>query len=128
MASLGAGQQPAWAELAEPDVLRGLLGALELKLDGTRAAADTIRLRRTTLGNALEYAVETKALGENPLSEVRVKKHRAKLHQVDRRSVVNPVQARQRSEIGAEWTDSRTRSEQRSLKHREDSRADAVLA
>lgn len=166
------------AELSEPDVLRGLLAALELKLDGKRAAADTIRLRRTTLGSALDYAVETKVLGENPLAEVRVKKHRARVQQVDRRSVVNPAQARQllqavgelnerlqaffalmyfaalrpeeaanlrkhnlslpkegwgelyleRSapEIGAEWTDSRTRSEQRSLKHREDGSGRAV--
>ncbi|WP_406688593.1 tyrosine-type recombinase/integrase [Saccharopolyspora sp. ID03-671] len=160
------------AELSEPDVLRRLLAALDLKLDGARAAADTIRLRRTTLGNALDYAVETKVLAENPLTEVRVKKHRTRMQQVDRRSVVNPTQARQllgavgevnerlqaffalmyfaalrpeeaanlrkhnlslpRSgwgelfleqsapEIGAEWTDSRIRSEQRSLKHRED--------
>lgn len=159
-------------ELAEPDVLRRLLAALDLKLDGTRAAADTIRLRRTTLGNALDYAVETKVLGENPLTEVRVKKQRTRLQQVDRRSVVNPAQVRKllgavgevnerlqaffalmyfaalrpeeaanlrkhnlslpqsgwgelyleksAPEIGAEWTDSRTRSEQRSLKHRED--------
>jgi len=160
------------AELSEPDVLRRILAALDLKLDGTRAAADTIRLRRTTLGNALDYAVETKALEENPLTEVRVKKHKTRAQQVDRRSVVNPTQARQllgavgevnerlqaffaslyfaalrpeeaanlrkhnlslpqsgwgelfleqsAPEIGAEWTDSRTRSEQRSLKHRED--------
>ncbi|WP_367134729.1 tyrosine-type recombinase/integrase [Saccharothrix sp. HUAS TT1] len=175
------------AELAKPDVLRALLADVERKLDGTRAAPDTIRLRRITLGNALNYAVERELLSANPMKEVTTKKRKNVAHQVDRRSVANPVQARtllnavggigrtggklvaffglmyfaalrpeeasvvRRSdlvmpprvwddqagrwrvtqwgdihlakaapEIGAEWTDSGRRSEERGLKHRED--------
>ncbi len=175
------------SDLAKPDVLRSLLADIERKLDGKRAAPDTIRLRRITLGSALDYAVENELLDTNPAKEVTAKKRKNVLHQVDRRSVANPVQARtvlkavpgigrtgcklvaffgamyfaalrpeeasvlRRShlvmpprewdheagrwrvtqwgdihlstaapEIGAEWTDSGQRSEERGLKHRED--------
>lgn len=175
------------SDLAKPDVLRSLLADIERKLDGKRAAPDTIRLRRITLGSALDFAVEKELLDANPAKEVTTKKRKNVLHQVDRRSVANPVQARtvlkavpgigrtgrklvaffgamyfaalrpeeasvlRRShlvmpprewdheagrwwvtqwgdihlstaapEIGAEWTDSGQRSEERGLKHRED--------
>jgi hypothetical protein len=55
------------AELADPDILRTVLRALDLKLDGERAAANTVRLRRVTLGNAIDYAIEKKLLTSNPL-------------------------------------------------------------
>ena len=45
-------------ELAKPDLLRELLAALDRNQSGERAAPDTVRLRRTTLRNALDYAVE----------------------------------------------------------------------
>lgn len=158
-------------DLAKPDTLRALLASVDKKLDGKRAAQDTIRLRRITLGNALDYAVERKVLNENPLKEIKVAKVKTVVHEVDRRCVANPVQARTllcavgdvdrrlvaffglmyhaalrpeeaanlgkpnlsipdegwgeiflesaTPEIGAEWTDSRERSEARSLKHRE---------
>lgn len=82
------------ADLAKPDVLRQVTTQFEKKLDGKRAAPDTIRLRRTTFGNALDYAVEKKALTENPLTEVKMKKRKTVVHQVDRRSVANPIQFR----------------------------------
>jgi integrase len=82
------------ADLTKPEVLRKLLNDIEMKLDGTRASADTIRLRRTTLGNALDYAVERKVLAANPLMQVKTKKRKTVVHQVDRRSVINPAQAR----------------------------------
>ncbi|WP_199441696.1 tyrosine-type recombinase/integrase [Umezawaea beigongshangensis] len=82
------------SDLAKPDVLRSLLADVERKLDGKRAAPDTIRLRRITLGSALDYAVEQKLLDANPLKEVTTKKRKTVVHQVDRRSVANPVQAR----------------------------------
>jgi integrase len=63
-------------------------------LDGSRAAPDTIRLRRITLANALDFAVERNVLEKNPLHEVKVGKAKSTVHEVDRRSVVNPVQAR----------------------------------
>jgi integrase len=81
-------------ELADPEVLRRVLRALDLKLDGERAAANTVRLRRVTLGNALDYAVERHLLDSNPLGEVKTKKRKFTLRQVDPQAVVNPVQAR----------------------------------
>lgn len=162
-------------DLAEPEVLRDVLSHVEKKLDGKQAAADTMRLRRTTLRNALDYAVEKKLLTSNPIYEVRAKKRRAAIQQVDRRSVANPTQARAlldavaktgksgprlvaffalmyyaalrpeeattirkrdlslpaegwgeiylvkaTPEIGKEWTDSGSASEERGLKHRDD--------
>ena len=158
-------------DLAKPDALRALLSSIDKKLDGKRAAQDTIRLRRITLGNALDFAVERKVFDENPLKEIKVAKVKTVVHEVDRRCVANPVQARTllgavgdvnrrlvaffglmyfaalrpeeaanlgkpnlsipdegwgeifletaAPEIGAEWTDSRERSEARGLKHRE---------
>lgn len=159
-------------ELAHPDTLRGVLGDLDVNLDGSRAAHDTVRLRRTTLTSAIDFAVEKKLLASNPMHEVKVKKTKNVLRQVDRRSVPNPIQARSllravqhthphlvaffalmyfaalrpeeatnlrkhdlslppsgwgviyleraTPEVGAEWTDTRTRSETRRLKHRQD--------
>lgn len=161
---------PAVSVLSEPAKLRALLAALDRNRNGQRAAADTVRLRRTTLRNALDYAVERKLLDRNPVDEVKARKQKSVFHEVDRRSVANPVQARtllsavqgihphlvaffavmyfaalrpeeavnlrkdnlslpdegwgelyfERAapEVGVEWTDSRARGEQRSLKHR----------
>jgi integrase len=82
-------------DLGEPDVLRALLGHLDAKKDGGRAAADTVRLRRTTLTNALDYAVdEKKLLAINPLSTIKVKKTRTAVREVDKQGVPNPDQAR----------------------------------
>src|SRR5262245_34775743 len=79
-------------DLAKPDTLRALLSSVDKKLDGKRAAQDTIRLRRITLGNALDFAVEQKVLDENPLKEIKVTKVKTVVHEVDRRCVANPVQ------------------------------------
>jgi integrase len=81
-------------EISDPDVLRGVLTALETNLNGKRAAVDTARLRRFALSNSLDYAAEQEFLSENPLTEVKVKKTKYTLKEVDRRSVVNPTQAR----------------------------------
>lgn len=161
------------AELAEADILREVLSTIDTNLDGKRASSNTVRLRRTTLKNAILYAIEQKLLTRNPLDEITIKKKsKNTLRQVDRRSVVNPVQGRTllnavteindrihaffalmyfaglrpeeaanlrkenlslsekgwgeihlekaMPEIGEEWTDTRTRSEERGLKHRED--------
>jgi integrase len=159
-------------ELRTPQVLRAVLAAIDTKLDGNRAAPDTIRLRRTTLRCVIDYAIEEKALTTNPLTEIKTRKVKTTGHQVDRRCVANPTQARallaavarisprlvaffalmyfaalrpeeaanlritnlmlgddgwgeihlERAapEVGEEWTDGGTRSEERSLKHRED--------
>lgn len=81
-------------DLAKSDMLRALLSSIDKKLDGKRAAQDTIRLRRITLGNALDFAVERKVLDENPLKEIKVAKVKTVVHEVDRRCVANPIQAR----------------------------------
>ncbi|MFI5605947.1 hypothetical protein [Amycolatopsis sp. NPDC051903] len=74
-------------DLADPEVLRAVLRALELKLDGGRAATNTVRIRRTKLGNAITYAVaERKLLTSNPLHAVKATKRKFVLHEVDPRS------------------------------------------
>jgi integrase len=81
-------------KLAEPETLRKVLRALELKLDGNRASLNTIRHRRTTLGNAIEFALEKRLLATNPMKEVKTVKKKYNLREVDPRSVVNPMQGR----------------------------------
>lgn len=159
-------------ELADPEVLRALIAALDRKADGTRAAPDTIRLRRTTLTHAIGYAIERNLLTSNPIRKVKTRRNKTALREVDARTVANPVQARTllaavktvnrrfvaffalmyfaalrpeevatlrkhnlslptkgwgelhlekaAPEVGEEWTDSGTRSEERALKHREE--------
>ncbi|WAL65194.1 tyrosine-type recombinase/integrase [Amycolatopsis cynarae] len=82
------------SDLTKPDVLRSVLGTLDLNLDGRRASANTVRIRRTALGNAIDYAIEKKLLAKNPLAEIKVKKRNYALNEVDPASVVNPTQAR----------------------------------
>lgn len=57
-------------ELAGSEKLRAALTALSLKLDGTAAADNTMRRKRTTFNNALRYAVERDLLTVNPLSRI----------------------------------------------------------
>lgn len=82
--------------LAEPDVLRSVITAIGSRLDGAAAAPTTARRKRMTLRNALDFAVERGSLRTNPLAEVKqsAKVKTPGLRQVDRRTVVNPVQAR----------------------------------
>ncbi|MFC3449832.1 tyrosine-type recombinase/integrase [Amycolatopsis speibonae] len=83
-------------ELANADTLRTVLRALDLKLDGKKAATNTVRLRRVALGNAIEYAMspEQKLLTANPVEDVKMKKRKFVVHEVDPKSVVNPIQGR----------------------------------
>jgi integrase len=53
--------------LSEPAVLRTALEALSLRLDGSRAAANTIVRKRVVLHGALGYAAEAGLLPDNPL-------------------------------------------------------------
>jgi hypothetical protein len=53
--------------LSEPDVLRAALEALTFRLDGSRAAANTIIRKRAVLHGALSYAAEAGLLPDNPL-------------------------------------------------------------
>ncbi|WP_329230914.1 tyrosine-type recombinase/integrase [Streptomyces canus] len=81
-------------DLTDPEVFEGVLYRLSYKLDGTPAAGDTYRRRRRTLNTALEHAVVAGELQENPLQRVR-RKYVGSNDVVDRRVLVNAVQARQ---------------------------------
>jgi integrase len=58
------------SELGSSERMRAALTALSLKLDGTAAADNTFRRKRTTCNNALRYAVERDLLTVNPLSRI----------------------------------------------------------
>ena len=79
--------------LTEPATARRMLDLATSTVDGRNAAASTARRHRIILANAMDYAVERGLLETNP---VRVLKWTAPKvsSQVDRRSVVNPQQAR----------------------------------
>jgi integrase len=79
--------------LIEPVTARQMLDLATGTVDGRNAAASTARRHRIILANAMDYAVERGLLQTNP---IRVLKWTAPKvsSQVDRRSVVNPRQAR----------------------------------
>ena len=79
--------------LTEPATARRMLGLATGTVDGRNAAASTARRHRIILANVMDYAVERGLLEVNP---IRVLKWTAPKvsSQVDRRSVVNPHQAR----------------------------------
>lgn len=81
-------------DLADPGVFEDVLYRLSYKLDGTPAAGDTYKRRRRALNTALEHAVVVGELPENPLQGAR-RKHVGSNEVVDRRVLVNAVQARQ---------------------------------
>ena len=82
------------AELEKPRNVRAALDALTLRLDGTAAAATTIRRKRAVFYNVLGYAAELEELSANPLDRVKWKPPKV-AEVVDRRVVVNPGQARE---------------------------------
>ena len=93
---------PAFRSSAGPDErpLRHLapLAVLVLdqatgRLDGKNAAASTARRHRTILASAMDYAVELRLLDSNPIRALKWTPPKVS-SQVDRRSVVNPRQAR----------------------------------
>ncbi|MFC6064401.1 tyrosine-type recombinase/integrase [Streptomyces ochraceiscleroticus] len=79
--------------LENSDTVRLALEALSLKLDGTPAAASTIKRKRMVFNNALRYAVERKLLPANPLQFVDWAPPEAD-DEVDWRYVPNPAQAK----------------------------------
>ncbi|TKG67516.1 tyrosine-type recombinase/integrase [Prauserella endophytica] len=82
------------SELANPDVLRSVLHSLDHNIDGSRSAANTVRIKRVALGNAIDYAIEKKLLESNPLSEIKTRKRSYTLKEIDPECAVNPMQAR----------------------------------
>ncbi|MFB4264609.1 tyrosine-type recombinase/integrase [Nonomuraea sp. GTA35] len=81
------------SELAEAATVRAVLDAATSRLNGKPAATSTIRRHKTILQNALDYAVELKLLDSNPIKSLKWKPPQV-TYEVDRRSVVNPMQAR----------------------------------
>ena len=81
------------SSLADPKVVRAVLDTAATLLDGTPAAASTVRRNRAILGNAGEYAVELRLLPNNPFKAIQWRAPKT-TSEVDRRCVVNHVQAR----------------------------------
>ena len=79
--------------LAEAAVARRMLDQATARLDGKNAAASTARRNRTILANAMDYAVELGLLETNPIRALKWRAPKVS-SQVDRRTVVNPWQAR----------------------------------
>ena len=79
--------------LAEAAVARRVLDQATGRLDGKNAAASTARRHRTILANAMDYAIELGLLDGNPIRALKWTAPKVS-SQVDRRSVVNPRQAR----------------------------------
>jgi hypothetical protein len=61
--------------MEDPNWLRELLAAMDTKLDGKRAAANAVRLRRIALKGVIAYGIEKKALAVAPCPRSRPKKH-----------------------------------------------------
>lgn len=87
-----ARNSPPLADLAKPAVMRGVLEALKLKLDGEAASSETFKRKRKVLVNALNYATELRELDENPVNSVSMQKP-SRIVAVDPRVVANPKQA-----------------------------------
>jgi integrase len=82
------------ALLAEPEWARKALNACARSIDGSPAAATTMRRKRAVFNNALRYAMEQDLLHANPLDRVQWKAAEV-AENVDRRVVANPDQVRQ---------------------------------
>jgi integrase len=79
------------SDLESPTEVRRVLDGLAVKLDGTAAAAATVRRKRTAFYNALGYAVELGHLSANPVGRLQWKAPDV-AQAVDRRAVANPQQ------------------------------------
>lgn len=91
---LATNTKPVSALADNAELMRAVLDATTSLLNGKRAAPTTVRKHRMVLSNALDYAVELKLLSENPLKSLKWKPP-ITTYEVDRRSVVNPTQARE---------------------------------
>lgn len=82
------------SHLADPGLAREVLDAATSRLDGTRAAPDTVRKHRMLVANALDYAVERTLLEINTVRALKWAAPARTVREVDRRSVINHRQAR----------------------------------
>ena len=90
---LAANTRPV-SHLADPELARYVLEAATSRLDGARAAPDTMRKHRMLLANALDYAVERNLLESNPVRALKWAAPTRSVREVDRRNVINHRQAR----------------------------------
>ncbi|WP_157995816.1 tyrosine-type recombinase/integrase [Thermomonospora amylolytica] len=81
------------AALDDPGVIREVLRVLALRLDGKPLVHTSMRARRSALYALLDYAVERKLLGSNPVTGVKVRRRRVS-DRIDPRRVPNLAQAR----------------------------------
>jgi integrase len=81
-------------DLLDPEILRRTLDSLTLRLDGKPGSPVVVLRRRKVFTAMLEHAVEVKALRRNPWVSLKWTPPRATNGAVDRRRVVNPMQAR----------------------------------
>lgn len=79
------------SQLNDPQVIRAALDALCVRLDGSRAAANTITRKRAVFHNALGYAVELGLLPANPADKVQGQLATA-ANAVSPQAVANPAQ------------------------------------
>src|SRR6516165_5178838 len=79
--------------LADAATARRMLDQATDRFDGETAAASTARRHRTILANAMDYAIELGLLETNSIRRIKWTAPKVS-SQVDRRSVVNPRQAR----------------------------------
>src|SRR5258707_859654 len=80
--------------IADPPTTRKVIHQLGRTLDDKPVAGDTYRPRRRGLNAAIEDAVESHVLGDNPLKRVKTKRVAVE-DQVDPRAVVTHAQARE---------------------------------
>lgn len=88
-----AENSPDLAELKDAAVVRRVLDALSLKLDGTAAAPTTTTRKRSAFYSAVQYGVELDLFEANPIDKVQWSAPET-TDVVDRRVVANPEQAR----------------------------------
>jgi integrase len=97
------------SQLEDVAMLRQALDALSSKLDGKQAAAKTFTRKRAVLYNALDYAVELKALGANNLGAVKWTAPKT-VRAIDKRVVINVQQAeRLLDAVAAQWIEGQPR-------------------
>jgi integrase len=78
-------------DFTDSKVVRGILDALAVKLDGTASAATVYQRKRAVLFNLLSYAVEQGLLSDNPLTRIKRKANKV-VGEIDPRVVANPGQ------------------------------------
>ncbi len=81
------------SQLSDPQVIRAALDGLCIRLDGSRAAANTVRRKRAVFHGALGYAAGLGLLPANPMGKVRWHAPRAAVA-LNPATVASPAQVR----------------------------------